>query len=282
MFGAQYYNQIVRKYIIGFGNLFNDIVVQRLNSAGVRVQSIGVPVAYGPKEKFLVRLAQDSSLEKEVMVQLPRMGFEITGMSYAGQRKLSSTIKNARYDTSDNNRLRTQFVPVPYDIQILLSIFVKNADDGTQILEQIVPYFRPEFTTNIKLVPSMNIVMDTPIVLNSVNIEDTYEGDFLTRRALIWNLDFTIQGYFFGPVSTTGVIKRTQVDFHANNIVGSSRNSRLVIVPGQLANGDVTSNSSVSVHRDTISANSDFGFAQNVFFFTDGFTYDPKTGSDSD
>ena len=128
----------------------------------------------------------------------------------------------------------------------------------------------------------MNIVMDTPIVLNSVNIEDTYEGDFLTRRALIWNLDFTIQGYFFGPVSTTGVIKRTQVDFHANNIVGSSRNSRLVIVPGQLANGDVTSNSSLSVHRNTISANSDFGFAQNLFFFTDGFTYDPKTGSDSD
>ena len=170
MFGAQYYNQIVRKYIIGFGNLFNDIVVQRLNSAGVRVQSIAVPIAYGPKEKFIVRLAQDSNLEKEVMVQLPRMGFEITGMSYAGQRKLSSTIKNARYDTSDNNRLRTQFVPVPYDIQILLSIFVKNADDGTQILEQIVPYFRPEFTTNIKLVPSMNIVMDIPIVLNFVMI----------------------------------------------------------------------------------------------------------------
>ena len=281
MFGAQYYNQIVRKYIIGFGNLFNDIVVQRLNSAGVRVQSIAVPIAYGPKEKFIVRLAQDSNLEKEVMVQLPRMGFEITGMSYAGQRKLSSTIKNARYDTSDNNRLRTQFVPVPYDIQILLSIFVKNADDGTQILEQIVPYFRPEFTTNIKLVPSMNIVMDTPIVLNSVNIEDTYEGDFLTRRALIWNLDFTIQGYFFGPVSTTGIIKRTQVDFHANNIVDSARNSRIVVVPGQFANGDATSNSSLSVHRNTISANSDFGFAQNLFFFTDGFTYDPKTGSDS-
>jgi len=104
MFGAQYYNQIVRKYIIGFGNLFNDIVVQRLNSAGARVQSIAVPVAYGPKEKFLVRLAQDSNLEKEVMIQLPRMGFEITGMSYAGQRKLSSTIKNANYDTADNNR----------------------------------------------------------------------------------------------------------------------------------------------------------------------------------
>ena len=146
------------------------------------------------------------------MIQLPRMGFEITGMSYAGQRKLSSTLKNVRYDTSDDNRLRSQFVPVPYDIQVLLSIFVKNADDGTQILEQIVPYFRPEFTTNIKLVPSMNIVMDTPIVLNSVNIEDTYEGDFLTRRALIWNLDFTIQGYFFGPVSTTGLIKSSATD----------------------------------------------------------------------
>ena len=127
----------------------------------------------------------------------------------------------------------------------------------------------------------MGIVADTPVVLQDVSIEDTYEGDFLTRRALIWNLDFTIQGYFFGPVSTTGLIKRTQVDFHANNIVGSARDSRIVVVPGQFANGDPTSNSSVSVHRNTISANSDFGFAQNLFFFTDGFTYDPKTGSDT-
>ena len=281
MFGASYYHQTIRKYIIAFGNCFNDITVQRLNSSNVRVQTIGVPIAYGPKESFLVRINQDPNLDKDVMVQVPRIGFEIIGMSYDGTRKLASTLKNKVVSTSDSNVFNTQYVPVPYNIQIVLSIFVKNADDGAQILEQIVPYFRPEFTTAVNLIPEMGLVADTPIVLNDISIEDTYEGDLVTRRSLIWNLNFTIRAFLFGPITTGKVIKRAQVDFHANNVIGSARDSRVISTPGLLANGSPTSNSSASVSTDLISGDDDYGFAEDTFFYTDGLNYNPVTGSDS-
>ena len=172
-------------------------------------------------------------------------------------------------------------MPVPYDIQIALSIFVKNADDGAQILEQIVPYFRPEFTTSVNLIPEMSLSADTPIILQDISIEDTYEGDLVTRRSLIWNLNFTIRAFLFGPITTGKVIKRAQVDFHANNVVGSARDSRVVSTPGLLANGAPTSNSSASISTSEISANTDYGFAEDTFFYTDGLKYNPRTGSDS-
>ena len=281
MFGDQFYHQSIRKYIIAFGNLFNDIVVQRLDSSGNRVQSISVPIAYGPKESFLARIGADPNLEKDVMGQVPRIRFEITGMTYDGRRKLSSTLKNKTISSSDTGILKTQYVPVPYDIQIVLSIFTKNADDAAQIVEQIIPYFRPEFTTAVRMIPEMSLTFDTPIILNDINIEDTYEGDFITRRSLIWNLNFTIRGYVFGPVTTGKTIKRAQIDFHANNIVGSARNSRIIATPGLLANGAPTTNSSASIAVSQISANSDYGFADDLFFFTDGLKYNPETGSDT-
>ena len=196
MFGNSFYFGTIRKYVIAFGNLFNDIYVQRLDSNGNRIQTLAVPLAYGPKEKWLVRLVQDPNLDADVAITLPRMGFEITSLTYASQRKLSSTLRNSRLKTADLDRVDTQFVPVPYDINILLSIFVRNADDGAQILEQIVPYFRPEFVTNVRLIPEMGIVSDTPVVLQDVSIEDTYEGDFDTRRALIYNMNFSMKAYF--------------------------------------------------------------------------------------
>ena len=180
MFG-QYYHGAIRKYVIAFGNLFNDIIIQRLDLNGNRIQSILVPLAYGPKEKWLVRLVQDPNLDADVAITLPSMGFEITSMNYSPTRKLSSTLKNIRLKSTDFNRVDTQFIPVPYDLDFQLSIFVKNADDGAQIIEQILPFFRPEFTTQVNLIPEMKIVVDTPIVLNGVTIEDTYEGDFDTR-----------------------------------------------------------------------------------------------------
>jgi hypothetical protein len=225
----QYYHGTIRKYIISFGNLFNDIVIARLNTAGERVQSIAVPLAYGPKEKFLVRLRQDPNFEQAVAITLPRMGFEITGMTYAPARKLSSTLKNVTLKSDDNDRLKTQYVPVPYDINILLSIFVSNADDGAQILEQILPYFRPEFTTNIRLIPEMNVVVDTPVVLQDISIEDTYEGDFDTRRALIYNLTFSMKAYIYGPVANQGVIKRSVTNFFGDVPAGSAQLERLTV-----------------------------------------------------
>ena len=264
----QYYHGTIRKYIISFGNLFNDIVIARLNTAGERVQSIAVPLAYGPKERFLVRLRQDPNFEQAVAITLPRMGFEITGMTYAPTRKLSSTIKNVTLKSDDNDRLKTQYVPVPYDINILLSIFVSNADDGAQILEQILPYFRPEFTTNIRLIPEMNVVVDTPVVLQDISIEDTYQGDFDTRRALIYNLSFSMKAYIYGPVANQGVIKRSVTNFFGDVPAGSAQLERMTIEPSQFANGapltSPSANASLSVATSAISANSDYGFTTDI------------------
>jgi hypothetical protein len=264
----QYYHGTIRKYCIAFGNLFNDIVIARLNTAGERVQSIAVPLAYGPKERFLVRLRQDPNFEQAVAITLPRMGFEITNMTYAPTRKLSSTIKNVTLKSDDNDRLKTQYVPVPYDINILLSIFVSNADDGAQILEQILPYFRPEFTTNIRLIPEMDIVVDAPVVLQDVSIEDTYEGDFDTRRALIYNLSFSMKAYIYGPVANQGVIKRSITNIFGDVPAGSAQLERMTIEPAQYANNaplySPSANASLSVATSAISANSDYGFSTNI------------------
>ena len=268
MFGNSFYFGTLRKYVIAFGNLFNDIYVQRLDSNGNRIQTLAVPLAYGPKEKWLVRLVQDPNLDADVAITLPRMGFEITSLTYASQRKLSSTIKNSRLKTSDLDRVETQFVPVPYDINILLSIFVRNADDGAQIVEQIVPYFRPEFVTNVRLIPEMGIVSDTPVVLQDVSIEDTYEGDFDTRRALIYNMNFSMKAYFYGPVSNSGVIKRTIIPIAVDTAADAPFLEKITVTPSQFANGapltSPSANSALSVNLDQISANSDFGFTVDI------------------
>lgn len=268
MFGAQYYHGAIRKYIIAFGNLFNDIIVQRLDSSGNRIQSLMVPLAYGPKEKWLIRMTQDPNLDQEVAITLPRMGFEIISMNYAAQRKLSSTIRNVRLKTTDNDRIDTQYTPVPYDINILLSIFVRNADDGAQILEQILPYFRPEFTTNVRLIPEMNIIVDTPVVLQDVTIEDTYEGDFDTRRALIYNLTFNVKSYIYGPISHSGLIKRSITNFFGDTPSGSPKIEKMTVTPSQFANGapltSPSANSQQSVALSAIGANTDFGFTTDI------------------
>ena len=272
MFGHQYYNQVIRRYVVMFGTLFNDIIVQRFNKAGQRIQALKVPIAYGPKEKFLVRITQDPELTNQSQVSLPRMGFEMTGMSYMPERKLSSTQRrvNTIGTTGSNNSIKTVYTPVPYDFNFSLSVFVKNADDGVQILEQILPFFTPEWTTTLKIIPEMNIKHDVPTVLQSVTTEDAYEGDFETRRSLIYNLDFLVKGYIYGPVKKSGIIKRTMVDFinSANTeLQQGKRIEKITVTPGLDANGNPTANSAQSISIDNISANDNYGFA--IDFETD-------------
>lgn len=214
MFGHSYYHGVIRKYIALFGTMFNDIDVYRLDKNGNRIQTIRVPIAYGPKEKFLVRLEQDPNLDNEVAITLPRMGFEITGMEYDSSRKLPSTLTHFKQINASSKDY--QFTPVPYNIQISLHVFVKNADDGVQILEQIFPFFTPEWTAQLKLIPELDIVYDIPTVLNGISTEDTYEGDYASRRALIHTLDFTVRGFIFGPINNKGVIKRSIVNTYAD------------------------------------------------------------------
>ena len=297
IFGHQFYHQSLRKYIVMFGNMFNDMIVQRLDKNSNVVQSIGVPLAYSPKEKFLVRLSADPNLDRPIAVQLPAMAFELVGMNYDGTRRLSSVIKNVAVSGTNVSQ---QYTPVPWNLNFALYLFVRNADDGAQLLEQILPFFGPEWTHSVNLIPSMNIVMDIPTILNDVSTEDTYEGDFMTRRAMVYTLNFTVKAYFFGPVrgprSGENLIRRVQVDIgvpKAANVYSSlsfeitdeevertGRSSRIVITPGLLANGSPTTNSAASISTSLISANSNYGLAVNTFFFTDGKKYDPKSGTD--
>lgn len=289
MFGFQFYNQTLRRYIVMFGNMFNDIVIQRLDSAGTTIQSIGVPIAYGPKEKWLVRISKDPNLDQEVSIQVPRLAFDILSFTYDPTRKLQSTQKNVAILPTDTDKALYQYTPVPYNINMALYIFVQNADDGAQILEQILPFFAPEWTNNVITVPALDIRADIPTVLNDVSLEDTYQGDFLTRRALVYTLSFTIKAYFYGPVRNSGIIKRVQVDLMAvsgagevtdEEVTETGRSHRIVITPGLTADGNPTTNSAASISSSLISANSNFGIASNTFFFTDGLKYDPISGSD--
>jgi hypothetical protein len=290
MFGSQFYHQSIRKYVIMFGNMFNDIVVRRLDTTGVSLQSVAVPLAYGPKEKFLVRITQDPNLDQQVAIQLPRMGFEMTTLAYDGGRRLAGTSRNVKV-VDDKNKLDFTYMPVPYDMNFNLYAYVRNADDGAQIMEQIVPYFGPEWTNQVRLIPEMSLIQDVPTILNTVSIEDTYEGSFDQRRALIYTFDFTVKGYFYGPVRRQGIIKRSQIDFgivaanSANritteDIARTGRSSRIVVQPGLLANGSPTTNSAASIPYTQIEATDDYGFCSNTFFFTDGYKYNPKTNKD--
>lgn len=271
MFGHTYYHSIIRKYIIMFGTMFNDIDVQRFNTAGERVQTLRVPIAYGPKEKFLVRLAQDPNFDRDVAISLPRMSFEITSMNYNSTRKLPSTIKNV-YVYTDKDKLKYQYTPVPFDINIALSVFVKNADDGVQILEGILPFFTPEWTNSVNLIPELKLKMDVPVVFNDISTEDTYEGDFSTRRALIHTLNFTVKGYLFGPVRTQGVIKRAIATTNIETTDGSSSaiSSILTATPGLTANGTPTTDSNITVPPEQISSDDDYGFIEDQQFFSGG------------
>ncbi len=273
-------HQTIRRYVIIFGRLFSDLTIERIDSNGIRQQTIGVPLAYGPREKWLSRLNVDPDLDREVAIQLPRIGFEITAMTYAPERAKTATTRNWVLKTDDAQKLESQYVGVPYDIEMAMSVMVKNANDGAQILQQILPFFTPDWTISADMIPEMGFKTDIPIVLVSVAVEDIYEGDFETRRALIWTLDFQIRGYLYGPIKTREIIKKVTTDtfvpsgssltIQDTDIGTTPTASRIETTPGLLANGSPTTNSTASVAYTTITADDDYGFAQDFFFFNDG------------
>ena len=286
MLGHTYYHQHLRKYVIVFGTLFNDLIVQRKDNAGNIVQDIKTPLAYGPREKALARLQQDPDLNRKVAITLPRMTFQMTSFSYAPERKLNKIHRNVSALSDDKKKLYAAYSPVPYDIGFELNIMTKFAEDSTQLLEQILPFFTPEWSVTMTLIPEMGWKQDIPVVLNSVSTSDTYEADFETRRALIHTLNFTMKGYFWGPLRKTGIIKTANVMTHVDtstvyanahsgntvvanvNVTDSSQpgyyiHSRTTTTPGLLANGSPTSNASVTVGIDLIDEDDDYGYIHN-------------------
>ena len=209
-----FYNEILRSVIIGFGSLFNDIEVQHKNDKDQTTSVIQVPIAYGPTQKFLARMQQEANLNRPIQITLPRMSFEFTSLSYDPERK---TTKNQNFitQTPDGSQIKRVYSPVPYNMGFTLSIYTKLNDDMLQIVEQILPYFQPQYNLSIKFLGNLNEVRDIPVVLDNIDMTDDYEGNFDTRRALIYTLSFTVKTYLYGPVSdiTGDIIKKVTVGY---------------------------------------------------------------------
>jgi len=192
MIGQYFYNQSTRNVVVAFGTLFNNIQLTKKDASGATIQAMKVPLAYGPKQKWLARLTEDPNLAKKVAVTLPRIGFEISGITYDATRKQNKVIKVKKVaDGADNEQVKSGFMPVPYNVEFELFIMSKSSDDALQIVEQILPYFQPEYTVTLRESPDLDIIRDVPIVLNSISYEDDYEGDFTSRRSVIYTLSFT-------------------------------------------------------------------------------------------
>ena len=215
MLGQTFYHQTIRKYVALFGTLFNDINIEKKNSSGVVVSRQKVPIAYGPKQKFLSRINQDASLTRQVAIQLPRLAFEMTGMNYDPVRKLNSVGALTHKETINGNRnIKKMFNPSPYLFDFSLYAFVENAEDGTQILEQILPFFTPEFNVSVNILTDMGIKLDIPIVIAGATSEDSYEGEFSSRRTIIWTMNFTLKGFIYPDIkSSQSIIKSIEIAF---------------------------------------------------------------------
>jgi hypothetical protein len=265
MLGTYFYHEIIRKTIVSFGTIFNQIHIRHQDSNGNGISDIRVPLAYGPIQKFLARIDQQPELNKAIAMTLPRMSFEMTSIQYDPTRKANITQTFKTLDSGGN--LKKVFMPVPYNIGFELSILAKLNDDALQVVEQILPFFQPSFNLTIDLVDSIGEKRDIPLTLNNISFQDDYEGDFSTRRALIYTLGFTAKTYLFGPISDTtdGLIRKVQVDLYAGTDTATAkREMRYTLTP------------------DPIDANADdnFGFNEEWDFFDDSKTYSPTQQKD--
>jgi hypothetical protein len=248
MLGTYFYHEIIKKTVIGFGTLFNNIHVR-------------------PMQKFLARLQQQPELNNPTQIVLPRMSFEMVSIQYDPGRKTGVTQSFKAVDSSDGDKLKKVYLPVPYNIGFELNVLTKLNDDSLQILEQILPFFQPAFNVTVDLIDSIGEKKDIPIVLDSISFQDDYEGDFSTRRVLIYTLRFTAKTYLFGPISSSseGLIRKVQVDYYTSTDVNTAkREVRYTATP------------------DPINAEpeDDFGFSETVEDFTDSRSYSPSRGED--
>lgn len=267
MLGTYQYNQVMKKSVVGFGTLFNNIEIRKYHDDGSIYQRMKVPLAYGPRQKFLARLTEQPELGRANAITLPRLAFEMTGMNYDPSRKQSPIQYCLTEEKSDG--VKKTYVPVPYDLEFELNILSKTQDDCLQIVEQIVPFFQPSFNLNMKLVEEANIRRDIPIILNSINFDDDYEGDFATRRSLIYTLRFTLKTYIYGPTSDTGLIKKAIVkDYPTTDLNIASRHRKYEVQPKALE--DKNNDTVIDALDDALLvSDDDFGFSETSGFFED-------------
>jgi len=268
MIGQYFYNQSTRNVVVAFGTLFNNIQLTKKDGSGNVIQTMKVPLAYGPKQKWLARLTEDPNLSKKVAVTLPRIGFEISGISYDSSRKQNKVIKVKKVaDGTDKEQVKSGFMPVPYNVEFELFIMSKSSDDALQIVEQILPFFQPDYTITLNDNSAMGTTRDVPIILTGVTYADEYEGSFEDRRVLTYTLSFTAKFYLYGPVTDQKVIKQVQVDQYTDMPVNApKREQRYTVTPSPA----------------TADADDNFGFNETTSFFEDAKNYDEVTGTDTE
>ena len=280
MFGTTFGHGTIRKYVIYFGTLFNNIWLNRYTANGTLAQNMKVPLHYGPREKFLARLDGNPELDRPIAIQLPRMSFELTGLFYDATRKQSPLNRLTAPNPNDPNSKIYQYAPVPYNLEFQLSIMVKNAEDGTFIIEQILPFFTPEFVATLNINPDLGLKYDVPLIFENITSEDTYEGSFEERRALIWTLTFTMKGWLFGPTKGGNggkIIKEIDVNLRVppkgvtaqdGTPLNTESMVNIDITPGLSANGQPVNwygDANANTHPESVAANTvnstdDYGF----------------------
>ena len=311
MLGTTYYHETIRKYVAVFGTLFNDINIQRRNSAGVITEQIKVPIAYEAKDKLILR-TRAVQAEGSVAATLPRMGFVMNGITYDGTRKLNTLGQVYAANTAaSTSTLMKQYNPVPYNFDFELVAMVDSSEDGAQIFEQIVPFFTPEFTVSVNLVPSMNVKPDISIILSGTTVEDSYEGDFTTRREIIWSFTFQLKGYIYPDVKSGSVTKSVIVnlrmpaqeadvpeyiiledstDFSVNYLLldadaGSPTATgimKFITETSSTGTGaaGIKSRLTVTPNPGDVTANDDFGYTETFEYFNDNIDVNLTTGLD--
>lgn len=272
MFGHVFYHGSIRRYVILFGTLFNEIYINRIGANNTIISTMRVPITYGPKDKLIARNEQDSNLNRPFSVVLPAMSFEMLDIVYDGSRKLNTL---GRIHGLDANKdiSRNVYNPVPYNMNFSLNIMVKNAEDGSKILEQILPFFTPDWTTTIKIIDNPEIIIDVPLVLNDIRSQDTWEGNYSERRVLTWTLTFTMKGFIFGPVRRNKIIKksigriaytRKSLDSLTETYDDRYIEDVITTTPGLLANGSPTSNAELTLPYSEIDWNDNYGFVVDI------------------
>jgi hypothetical protein len=269
MLGSHFYNEIIRKNIIAFGTLFNNITLRKKDPAtGNIFEEEKVALAYGPRQKFLARLEQNptASTGKNIAISMPRMYFEMTGIDYDPTRKTSPIQKYKTIIADNGTEVKVQYVPVPYNMSFELGILSKSQDDALQIIEQILPYFQPAFSITLNMIPDMNEKRDVAIVLNDINYEDEWEDDFSQRRFIVYTLRFTAKTYFYGPYSQSDIIKKAIVYETIGDAAVNRRTIKRTYTP--VATQDQDGDSDVDAADTTIlTADDNFGFNEGIEFY---------------